>query len=165
MKMATIAEFKSLMQSLNELGPKVKQDVLNDRIDREWPKLDEQLTKLKMSPDKAPIPDRGIHEKVDELLSLVRDFDKANTPPVITSFAVPADVRLRGRSFVSKLYLMTKGRDIRFDFRAINEITDMLDITASMSEQEKRTIDSYYKTFFRNRENGSSSRTWHGKTQ
>ncbi|MCO4238000.1 toll/interleukin-1 receptor domain-containing protein [Pseudarthrobacter sp. MDT3-28] len=148
MKMATIEEFKSLMKSLNELGPNVKDDVLNDRIDREWPKLEEELTKLKMSPDEAPIPDRSIDDKVDELLGLVRDFDKASTPPVITSFAVPADVRLRGRTFVSKLYMMTKGRDIRFDFRAINETTDMLDITASMSEQEKRTISSYYRVFF-----------------
>jgi hypothetical protein len=54
MKIATIEEFKSLMKSLNELGPKVKEDVLNDRIDRERPKLEEELTKLKMSPDKAP---------------------------------------------------------------------------------------------------------------
>jgi hypothetical protein len=148
MKMATVEDFKSLMKSLNELGPKVKEDVLNDRIDREWPKLEEELTKLKMSPAKAPVPDRGIHEKVDELLRLVRDFDKANTPPLITPFAVPADARLRGRAFVSKLYLMTKGRDIRFDFRAINETTDILDITTAMSEQEKRTIENYYKMFF-----------------
>lgn len=148
MKMATLHEFKSLMRSLNELGPKVKEDVIDERIEREWPKLEEEITKLKMIPDEAPVPDRGIDEKIDELLSLVRDFDKSNAAPVITPFAVPADERVRGRAFVSKLYLMTKGRDIHFDFRALNEETYILDVTVSMSEQERRTIINFYQSFF-----------------
>lgn len=62
--------------------------------------------------------------------------------------AVPADERVRGRAFVSKLYLMTKGRDIHFDFRALSEGTYILDLTVSMSEQERRTIHNYYQSFF-----------------
>ncbi|MBT1001978.1 TIR domain-containing protein [Paenarthrobacter sp. DKR-5] len=148
MKMATVSEFKSLMKSLNELGPKIREDVVNDRIDREWPKLEEELVKVRNSAQKPGIPDRGIHEKVDEILRLVRDFDVASTPPVLTAFPVTTDVRMRGRQFVSRLYLMTKGREIHFDFRPVNETTDILDITASMSDQEKRTIENFYRSFF-----------------
>jgi hypothetical protein len=148
MKMATLEEFKSLMKSLNEMGPKIKEDVVSDRIDREWPKLEEELTRVRNNRVKSNVPDRGIHEKVDELLRLVRDFDVASTPPVITTFPVTTDVRMRGREFVSRLYMMTKGRDIHFDFRPVNETTDILDVTAAMSEQEKRTIENYYKVFF-----------------
>lgn len=149
MKMATLEDFKSLMRSLNEIGPSIAEDVLDERVDTHWPKLEAELMKLKKSDRGSTIPKRrDMHDKIDELLALVRAFDKSMNAPALTPFVVNPEERQRGREFVSKLYAMMRGRDIHFDFRPLNKTTNILDVTDALSAQEHQTIEGYYQKFF-----------------
>ncbi len=148
MKMADLDGFRALMHSANSLGPNIKGATVDMRVDAEWPALQAAITQLKESPDQPKTPDRGIHEKVDELLALVRVFDQAATPPVVTPFAVSADERHNGRQFLTQAYKSVRGRAAHFDFRPLSETTDVLDSLISISELEKKQIEYYYRVSF-----------------
>jgi hypothetical protein len=87
-------------------------------------------------------------EKIDELLAVVRDFDKALTVPVINLLPTTADDRYKGQSFTTKAYGVLRGRPANFGFRAVNEQTDVLDSSTALSELEKKAIQHYYKEQF-----------------
>lgn len=149
MKMASIEGFRSLMKSVNEYGPKIRQDILDGRIDNEWDNLAAALESLRTR-EKSHVkpPERTVSEKIDELLAVVRDFDKALTVPVINPPPTTADDRYKGQSFTTKAYGVLRGRPASFGFRVVNELTDVLDSSMSLSELEKKAIQHYYKEQF-----------------
>ncbi|WP_082007048.1 TIR domain-containing protein [Pseudarthrobacter phenanthrenivorans] len=149
MKMANIQGFKSLMKSLNEYGPNIKQETLDSRIDMEWPQLQDAVEKLKKeAATRTKTPERPDTEKIDELLRIVRDFDKALTVPVINPTPVSVGERYKGQSFTTKAYKVIRGRTAILDFRTVNENLDVLDSSTALSEIEKRAIQHYYQAEF-----------------
>ncbi|MDQ0678715.1 hypothetical protein QFZ30_002097 [Arthrobacter pascens] len=149
MKMADKEGFKSLMKSLNEYGPNIRQDTLDARIDNEWDDLATAIENLKArARSSVKTPDRTDSEKIDELLAVVRDFDKALTVPVINPLPTTADDRYKGQSFTTKAYRVLRGRPSSFGFRAVNELIDVLDSSTSLSELEKKAIQHYYSEEF-----------------
>ncbi|WP_138443422.1 TIR domain-containing protein [Sinomonas susongensis] len=148
MKMATPEGFKGLMKSVNELGPNIDLDVLDGRIAGAWPLLDEALTALRSSGPAPKVPVRKLDEKVDELLTLVRGFDKSLNAPVIAPFVVSPEEREQGREFISRLYKLMRGRDVHLSFRPLDESTNVLDVSLAVSAQDRRSIEGYYRAFF-----------------
>ncbi|MCO4262506.1 toll/interleukin-1 receptor domain-containing protein [Pseudarthrobacter sp. MDT3-26] len=149
MKMADIEGFRSLMKSLNEYGPKIRQETLDGRIDNEWISLAAALEGLKSRAKSAvKPPERTVSEKIDELLAVVRDFDRALTVPVINPPPTTAGDRYKGQSFTTKVYGVLRGRPANFAFRALNELTDVLDSSTPLSELEKKAIQHYYRDQF-----------------
>ncbi|MFE4227198.1 TIR domain-containing protein [Arthrobacter sp. NPDC056886] len=148
MKMADIEGFKSLMKSVNEYGPNIRQDTLDGRIDNEWEQLAAALEHLANARSALRPPDRSLSEKVDELLRIVRDFDKALTVPVISPTPVSSEDRYKGQSFVTKAYRVVRGRSANLDFRSVNEYLDVLDSSTPLSEMEKKALQHYYSAEF-----------------
>jgi hypothetical protein len=145
MKMADIEGFRSLMKSLNEYGPGIRQDVLDGRIDNEWGDLSAAIDQLKSQAAKSTKPrERSDSDKIDELLALVRDFDKALSVPVINSLPTTAEERYKGQAFTTKAYGVLRGRQASFGFRVVNELTDVLDSSTPLSDLEKKAIQHYY---------------------
>ena len=138
--MADIEGFKSLMKSVNEYGPNIRQDTLDGRIDNEWDDLVVALERLNKAESTMRPPERSLSEKVDELLRVVRDFDKVLTVPVIS--------RYKGQTFLTKAYRVVRGRSAILDFRSVNEHLDVLDSSTPLSELEKKAIQHYYGAEF-----------------
>ncbi|WP_459384461.1 TIR domain-containing protein [Arthrobacter humicola] len=148
MKMADIEGFKSLMKSVNEYGPNIRQETLDGRIDNEWDHLVAALERLKNAKSAVLLPERSLSEKVDELLRVVRDFDKALTVPVISPTPISSEERYKGQTFVTKAYRVVRGRSAVLDFRSVNEHLDVLDSSTPLSELEKKAIQHYYGAEF-----------------
>lgn len=148
MKIADLDGFRSLMRSLNEYGPNIRQDVLDARIDNEWQALSAATEAIHATAPNTQPPERSVGDKIDELLALVRDFDKALTVPVINSLPTTADDRYKAHSFTTKAYGVLRGRPANFGFRVLNEATDVLDSSSALSSQEKKSIHHYYREQF-----------------
>ena len=90
------SEVSEILEVLGEDLPEAAKNVRDEYLDAFWPKYEERVRDVQPFGTKpgeggTPIPVRGVDEKIDELLSLVRELGR------VPMTGVPVSCRHRGR--------------------------------------------------------------------
>lgn len=75
-KMATFDGLTELMNSLNDLGPNLKEGTLGKRIASAWPDVESAVSSVKAGGTTGPVkPPKSADDKLDEILGLVKSVE------------------------------------------------------------------------------------------